>query len=357
MATFVTTPHGKHKAIIRMAGWPIKTKTFQFKRDAKNWARDTEAEMVRGVYIERSVSEKLTIAKALEQYLAEVTPTKRPATQIAEASKAKALIKELGKYSLAALTPEIIAKYRDKRLAGDLNDDGVRIPRSNDTVRLELALLGHMFTTAIKEWRVGLLINPVLNIRRPAPSPGRTRRLNVAERDNLMTEIAKHSNPMLRWIVGIAIETGMRSSEITSLKLDQVDIARRIVRLVETKNTTSRTVPLTLAATKLFEEALAHAARPKDTSLVFYGEPGRDEVRRPYNFNKIWGDMKKKAGIIDLRFHDLRHEAVSRLVEWGLSDQEVAAISGHKSMQMLRRYTHLRAEDLVGKLDRLQRDV
>jgi hypothetical protein len=195
------------------SGWPagqIKTKTFQFKRDAKNWARDTEAEMVRGVYIERSVSEKLTIAKALEQYLAEVTPTKRPATQIAEASKAKALIKELGKYSLAALTPEIIAKYRDKRLAGDLNDDGVRIPRSNDTVRLELALLGHMSTTAIKKWRVGLLNNPVLNIRRPAPSPSRTRRLTVAERDNPMTEIAKHSNPMLRWIVGIAIETGMR---------------------------------------------------------------------------------------------------------------------------------------------------
>jgi integrase len=85
--------------------------------------------------------------------------------------------------------------------------------------------------------------------------------------------------------------------------------------------------------------------------LVFFGEPGKDQKRRPYAFTKIWGTIKKKANVTDFRFHDLRHEAVSRLVEGGLSDQEVSAISGHKSMQMLKRYTHLRAEDLVRKLD------
>src|SRR5690606_29181435 len=88
--------------------------------------------------------------------------------------------------------------------------------------------------------------------------------------------------------------------------------------------------------------------------LVFFGEPGRDGVRRPYLFDKAWNDAKKAADLVDFRFHDLRHEAVSRLVEAGLSDQEVSAISGHKSMQMLKRYTHLRAEDLVGKLDKLE---
>jgi integrase len=76
-----------------------------------------------------------------------------------------------------------------------------------------------------------------------------------------------------------------------------------------------------------------------------------DGRRRPYVFNRTWQRIVKQLGIVDFRFHDLRHEAVSRFVEAGLSDQEVAAISGHKSMQMLRRYTHLRAEDLVGKLD------
>jgi integrase len=95
--------------------------------------------------------------------------------------------------------------------------------------------------------------------------------------------------------------------------------------------------------------------RPCDCDLVFFGEPGRDGRRRPYNFNKAWLGIKAQLGLGDLRFHDLRHEAVSRLVEGGLSDQEVAAISGHKSMQMLRRYTHLRAEDLVSRLDDLRK--
>jgi integrase len=100
---------------------------------------------------------------------------------------------------------------------------------------------------------------------------------------------------------------------------------------------------------------LSNPVRPDGTDLIFFGEPGRDGLRRPYNFNKIWGDIKKSVGLTDFKFHDLRHEAVSRLVESGLSDQEVASISGHKSMQMLRRYTHLRAEDLVAKLDGLRK--
>jgi integrase len=127
------------------------------------------------------------------------------------------------------------------------------------------------------------------------------------------------------------------------------------VRLLETKNTQPRTVPLSLEATRIFQEVLSHPIRPIDTDLIFFGEPGRDGKRRPYNFNKTWLQLKSKLGIKDFRFHDLRHEAVSRFVEGGLSDQEVSAISGHKSMQMLKRYTHLRAEDLVGKLDQVSR--
>lgn len=124
-----------------------------------------------------------------------------------------------------------------------------------------------------------------------------------------------------------------------------------IVRLLETKNTLPRTVPLTSAAVDIFRQALANPVRPIDTDLIFFGEPGKDGQRRPYNFNKVWLNTKESVGLKDLRFHDLRHEAVSRFVEGGLSDQQVAAISGHKSMQMLRRYTHLRAEDLVDELD------
>jgi integrase len=143
----------------------------------------------------------------------------------------------------------------------------------------------------------------------------------------------------------------MRAGEIQTLRRDQIDLDRRVVRLEHTKNGSARTVPLSRAATEVLTEALAHPLRPEDDDLVFWGEPGRDGHRHPYEFRPAWKRVLARAGIAGLRFHDLRHEAVSRLVEAGLGDQEVASISGHKSMQKLRRYTHLRAEDLVDRLD------
>lgn len=354
MATLVKTPSGTWKAVIRKTGWPTASKTFRTKRDAEDWARRTEDEMVRGVYIQRAPAERMTVEAALQRYLREITPTKRPSTQASEHKKTRPLIQQLGKYSLAALSAEIIAQYRDRRLAGDADDVGNLIPRSNNTVRLELALLSHLFTIAIKEWGMGLPTNPVSNIRRPAPGTGRNRRLTSEEAQRLRDAVASGSNPMLGWIVQIAQETGMRLSEITGLKRNDVDLAKRVVRLEVTKNGSRRNVPLTRMATDAMRNALANPARPKGVELVFFGEPGKDGVRRPYLFDKAWADAKKLARLENFRFHDLRHEAVSRLVEAGLSDQEVAAISGHKSMQMLKRYTHLRAEDLVGRLDSLE---
>lgn len=351
MATIVKTPSGTWKAVIRKRGWPTTTKTFRTKRDADDWSRRTEDEMVRGVYIQRAPSERTSVEAALRRYIAEITPIKRLSTQTGERRRARILIEHLGRYSLASLTPEIIASYRDSRLAGDPKGQADKRPLSNNTVRLELALLGHMFNVALKEWGLGLTYNPVQSIRRPAPGAGRDRRLQRGEEAKLLAAVDAYSNPMLGWIVRIALETGMRTSEITTLRRRQIDLDRRVARLHDTKNTSSRTVPLTIEASRVFRLALGNPVRPIDTDLIFFGEPGRDGVRRPYQFHRMWAALKRELGMSDLHFHDLRHEAVSRLVEAGLSDQEVAAISGHKSMQMLKRYTHLRAEDLVGKLD------
>ena len=111
-------------------------------------------------------------------------------------------------------------------------------------------------------------------------------------------------------------------------------------------------MPLTQAATEVFKQALNNPVRPIDCNLVFFSEPGKEGKRGPYIYTKVCNQAKKKAGFVDFRFHDLRHEAVSRLVEAGLSGQEVAAISGHKSTQMLRWYAHLRTENLIEELDR-----
>jgi len=345
MATIVKTPSGTWKAVIRKLGWPTTAKTFRTKRDAEDWARSTEDEMVRGVYLSRAPSEKLTVAGALKRYMGEVSVAKKPTTQRSERFTAQHLEAFFGKYSMAAVSADLVAKYRDERLAAG---------KSNNTVRIELAMLGHLFRIAIQEWGIGLTFNPVANIRKPSPGAGRDRRLSGSEQERLFAAAEAHSNPMLGWIVRLAVETGMRSSEMLNLRRSQVDLGRRIVTLRDTKNGSARMVPLTRAATDVLRSALDNPIRPIDTDLVFFGEPGRDGKRRPYVFQKLWAGIVSDIGLADLHFHDLRHEAVSRLVEAGLSDQEVAAISGHKSMQMLKRYTHLRAEDLVVKLDRVK---
>ncbi|MHA6891412.1 tyrosine-type recombinase/integrase [Ralstonia pseudosolanacearum] len=343
MATIVKTPSGTWKAVIRKIGWPTTAKTFRTKRDAEDWARRTEDEMVRGVYLSRAPSEKLTVAGALKRYMEEVSVTKKATTQRSERFTAQHLDAFFGKYSMAAVSADLVAKYRDERLAAG---------KSNNTVRIELAMLGHLFRTAIQEWGLGLTFNPVSNIRKPSPGPGRNRRLNLDEQQRLFAAADDHSNPMLGWIVRFAVETGMRSSEITGLRRSQIDLQRRVVSLTDTKNGSARLVPLTRVAAEILQLAMDNPVRPLDTDLVFFGEPGRNGHRKPYVFQKLWTRITSDVGLADLHFHDLRHGAVSRLVEAGLSDQEVAAISGHKSMQMLKRYTHLRAEDLVAKLDR-----
>lgn len=345
MATISKTPSKTWKAAIRKRGWPTTIKTFRTKRDAEDWARRTEDEMVRGVYIDRADAGRMLLKTAIDRYLREVSSTKKASTASAEKHKAKALKAELGDYSLGALNPNLVAEYRDQRLA-----DG----KSPDTVRLELSLLSHLFTIAIKEWRLGLVYNPVMNIRKPAPGVGRNRRLSADEESKLLKACDNYSNPMLGWIVRTGLYTGMRAGEITTLRRQQVDLKRRVVRLSNTKNGTDRTVPLSKEAAQVLTAALDHPIRPMDTDMIFWGEPGRDGNRRPYEFRMAWKKIIRDTKIKNLRFHDLRHEAVSRLVEIGLGDQESAAISGHKSMQMLKRYTHLRAEDLVERLDKLK---
>ena len=159
------------------------SKTFRIKRDAEDWARTTEDEIRRGIYIHKNGSERLTIIEALDRYLKEVTPTKKESTQRGDIDRANQLKPELGKYSMAALNADVISKYRDKRLA-----EG----KANNTVRLDLALLSNLYTIAIKEWGLGLTINPVRNVRKPSPGIGRNRRLQEDEEESLLSACDAH---------------------------------------------------------------------------------------------------------------------------------------------------------------------
>ncbi|MRR50416.1 MAG: site-specific integrase [Rhodocyclaceae bacterium] len=369
MASTIKTASGTWKAYVRKQGFPPQIKTFRTKRDAEDWARRVEDEIVRGVYIVRAPAEKTTVKNALQRYLTEISPTKKSVSTRKvgtakvttgeaaifsaahygrEAIPANALATELGRYSLAAVTPDMVAEYRDKRLATVSKKTGKAL--SPYTVRLELALLSHLFTVAIQEWGMGLTYNPVKNIRKPAAPKGRDRRLSATEEIRLLAECAKCSNPFLSSIVILGIETSMRKGEIQSLRRQDVDLDTRVALARDTKNGDAiRAIPLTVRAAEALRSAVdTPIPRPKGCDLVFFGDAGGK-----YHFEEAWETARDNAGLEGLRFHDLRHEAVSRLVEAGLTDQEVASISGHKTMQMLKRYTHLRAEDLVKRLDQV----
>jgi len=257
---------------------------------------------------------------------------------------------------MAALSAEVLSIYRDDRL-NSKNRHGD--PISANQVRLELALLSHMFTVAMQEWGVGIPFNPIQTIRKPNIPSGRDRRLSLDEEKLLLNTCKKLSNPMLYWIVGLALETAMRRNEIVSLKRSQIDLNKRIIilRRSETKTREARTIPLSKRATQILDEAMNKHIRIIDSDLIFWGN-AKDAKgqRKPYTFNKVWDNLINKIGLHDFKFHDLRHEAISRMVEGGLSDQEVSAISGHKTMQMLKRYTHLRTEHLTAQLDRMSKE-
>jgi integrase len=353
MATFVKTPSGTWKAMVRLQGWPPAIKTFRLKDDARKWATNTEDDMIRGVYIKQTSRTRFTVADAIDRYLREVTPTKKESTQGPEIRRAAIMRTAFGKYSMATLTPDAVIKHRDERLAGTGREgpDGNPIPRANDTVRLELAFLGSVFEVAKDKWKIGLAYNPVNSVTRPK-SKRRVRRVSAEEEKNLFAALDAYSNPMLGWLVRIAIETAMREAEILKLEIKQLDLKKRTITLPDTKPGEARTVPLNRKATEVFRKAIGNPGRPSTTDLIFPGEPGRDGKIRPYQFQSCWRILKLRAGVVDYRFHDNRHEAISRLVEANFSDQAIAAITGHKDLNTLARYRHLRSQKLVKMLDK-----
>jgi integrase len=229
--------------------------------------------------------------------------------------------------TLDRITPAILAKFRD----GRLNAVGAQ------TVRHDLNLLHHVFKIALQEWDVPLNRNPMGGIRKPPQPRARERRLNDGEFGRLQSTAQRLGHATAAAIIGFAVETGMRKAEILLMQWDHVDQERRLLHIPETKNGLPRTIPLSPRAVELIR-----SMQGKDDRRVF-------AVSVPW-LRYAWDRLVSAAGIGDLHFHDLRHEAISRFFEKGLSVPEVALISGHRDVRQLFRYTHLRAEDVAKKL-------
>lgn len=279
----------------------------------------------------------MLLSQALDKYFSTVSRHKRG--QLQEFYRINVIKRSrLANRNMDEISSIDIAEYRDNRLS-EFNARTQK-PISANTVRLELALLSALYNLAKVEWGT-CSINPVENVRKPTVSSGRTRRLTTQE-ERQLTRYFKDKNPELLAIFQIALETGMRQGEILSLRWEYTDLRLGVAHLPLTKNGTSRDVPLSSKARQILY-GLGERPHHENGYIFSYTSSG---------FKSAWRVALKALAIDDLHFHDLRHEAISRFFELGtLNVMEVAAISGHKSMNMLKRYTHLRATHLVSKLD------
>ena len=308
--------NNKWQAQVRRRDCPLITQTFRTKESATKWAREEETKIDDGFLVLKNKCKKYSLRQLINRYINEILPKKRAGFN--ETIILKAFMREgFVNKPVSHITSEYFAKYRDKRLQ--------KVKPA--TLLRELCVVQHLYSIANKEWGFNIP-NPIKSIQKPKLNNRRERRLTEYEYNFLVK--GNYPQQTLRHIIEVAIETAMRRGEILNIKPEH--IKGQTLLIPKTKNGHPRTIPLTKRALYILE----------NTQLPF-----------PMSANAVrlaWDRLKKKANIKDLHFHDMRHEAISRFFEKGLSIPEVALISGHKDVRMLFRYTHLKAEDILKKL-------
>lgn len=325
MATIMKRGQGWF-AQVRRKGYPSRSKTFSTKQAASQWAAAQEATVLASSAPSAQVIPRsLTLRVIIERYLEQVTPTKR--SQETEQYRLLKMLRDpVCETTLRDLSPAVLAGYRDRR----------QLEVSAGTIRRELSLLHHMLDLARREWGIPIVANPIAEVGKPRLNNARIRRLREGEWKTLREALEQSRNLWLLPVTEFAIETGMRRGELLDLQWHRIDWAASTAFIPHSKTDKPRTIPLTPVAIRLLDEL------PRSGERVF-----------PISANALklaWVRARDRAGIANLRFHDLRHEAVSRFFEMGLSMPEVALISGHRDPRMLFRYTHLSATELARKL-------
>lgn len=321
--------NGHWQSRVRKKGFPTQSKVFAKKTDAQMWENEILASMNKGVFVSAKEAEKTTLKELLQRYIDEYVP------KLADAHRTTNRALALMKRPIAQM---IVASVRSSDVAAFIKEREAE-GASGNTVRLDLAILSRVFNVARGDWGMESLSNPVEHVSRPKLARGRERRLKPGEEEKLLAAASEKLRPCIRF----ALETAMRREEIASLAWENVNLERKAALLPETKNGERRTVPLSSRAVQILK-----SLEPKESGSVF--GMMKDSLTRAME------KACKKAEIEDLRFHDLRHEATSRMFETtDLDVMEIRSITGHKSLQMLARYSHLRTERLADRLDGAKR--
>ena len=317
----------KWQARVSRDGYPDQVKTFEARTDAERWARSVETEMDKGQFIDTQEAQRTTLRELILRYVREVTPTMKSVSEDTIRLNAIAR-KPIANWSMANLNSTRIAAYRDDRLK----------QVSNGTVIRELAYLSSIINHARREWGINTP-NPVQHVRKPISPAGRTRILSYDEKAKLLAALEPRGrqNIWTKPVVVLALETAMRRSELLALRWENIDLVRQTALLPDTKNGSPRTVPLSAAAVDLLKSL------PRNIS----GEPFPIKY---FTLDAAFKRAVRRAGLVDFHFHDLRHTAITGMAEKLPNLIELSAVTGHKSLSMLKRYYHPNVEELARKL-------
>lgn len=339
-----------YTASIRIKGYPSLNATFERLTDAKAWAYPIESEMKRGKHIKDMEAKKHTLAELLDRYIQDELPNRKSDHKKFE-MQLNWWKDRLGAYLLSDITPALLAEYRDKLKkepsVKELKNGGtLETERSNATVNRYMASLSIALTVASREWQ-WLEENPMFRVTKKKEHRGRIRFLSEDEHKALIAACEQASNPLINLLVVIALSSGARFSEILYLKWDNVDFKRKMFYFMDTKNKEHRAVPI---SSKAYDLLLQHSkVRKLKTKLVF----AREDGEKPMDLRWQWEEVIKKSNLKDFRFHDLRHTAASYLAMNGATLVEISDILGHKTMQMVKRYSHLTKKHTAEILERM----
>ena len=319
----------RYRVQVRLRGHPVQRATFRTKTEAKQWVQDTESAIRNGRYFHTVEAKRHTLAELIDRYIETVAP-RRPRSADHTSALLRFWKEVLGEYTLADVTPALIGEVRDKLSAGTTQRGGKRAPA---TVNRYVGALSHAFTIAVKEWG-WVDQNPVFKVQRLPEPRGRVRFLQDHERGPFLEACREISPRRLYPLVVVALCTGARQGELLNLRWPDVDLERGVAVFHQTKNNERRAVPLTGPALEVLREA--SRIRRVDTDLVFPSETGLPKFPQ-----RQWEEALRAAQIDDFRFHDLRHSAASYLAMSGATLAEIAEVLGHKTLAMVKRYSHL----------------
>lgn len=330
---------------VRRKGYPAQSATFFTRSEAEKWARSVESGMDKGTYVDNSEAQRTTLHEALTRYMREVTPRKKGS--YAETKRIERWQKHsMAKCSLVAVRGKDLADFRDARRA-----DG----KAENTIRLDIALISALYETARRDWGMEGLANPARMLRLPAGSRKRDRCLTPDEQAAFLAAIplTMPRTPNAQALFSLALETGMRQSELLGIAWEDIDVNRRFIHLSDTKSGDPRDVPLSPHALKTIQSM----PRPIEGGRVF--EVTQDRLTRavPQACQRARTTFAQQTGQSapsgwlegEIVFHTMRHTAATR---WApvLAAQELAKMFGWKTMQMALRYYHPTGESLATKL-------